>query len=134
MNYHTTTPKTLDTFILSFVLVPKETYANTSKPFLDIFSTMEVQSSRFFRSSSSNQVLISIQLQHQKSKSNTHFLVLQKVQQLSFSSSPKNMPSHSQPASNILLITSSPRFPEIILPISLQNMIHKAHEEFSLSN
>ncbi len=57
LSCHTTTPEIIDTFILSLVLVPKETRANTFKPFLEILSAVEIQSSWFFQSSSSNQVL-----------------------------------------------------------------------------
>jgi hypothetical protein len=39
------------------VLVPNKTHSNTSKPFPNILSTREVQSSRFFQSSSFKQVL-----------------------------------------------------------------------------
>ncbi len=134
MSYHTTTPEILDTHILSFMLVPKETHANTSRPFLNIISTTKVQSSGFFQFSSSNQVLFLYNyntsnpnpthtfqyfkksnnlafLQHQKTC--LHFLNLHQI----FSSSPHLLAS----------LKSSYQFPH-------RNLIHKAHEEFSLSS
>jgi hypothetical protein len=58
MSYHTTTPKILDTLILSLVFVYKK---NTCKISLDLFLTYLAQRKfnrqEFFRSNNSNQVL-----------------------------------------------------------------------------
>jgi hypothetical protein len=45
----------------------------TSRPFLNILGVAEVQSSKFFRSNSPNQVLFLINYNTQRSKSSTHF-------------------------------------------------------------
>jgi hypothetical protein len=126
MSYHTTTLKILDTLILSLVLVLKKTHENTSRPFLDIFSTMEVQSSWFLRSSIYNQILfLSIYntqnpnpthtFQCSKKSSNLaffhhqktclHFLSLHQI----YSSSPHHLISSfpQNPLSNLLVKTWS---------------------------
>ncbi len=118
MSCHTTTPEILEMFILSFVLVPIKTHATT----LDLFLTFIAQRKFFHQDSSNPVILIKFYfylLQHPKIKIQPHFLILQKVQQLSFSFITLNLLSLPQPASNIFLVTSSPRFPKISLLISL---------------
>ncbi len=84
ISYHTTIPEILDTFILSLVLVPKETRANTSKPFPNILSVAEVQSSRFFESSNSNQVLFLSNYNTQNSNPSHTFQYSKKSSHLTF--------------------------------------------------
>ncbi len=120
MSCHTTILEILDTLILSLVLVPKEIQANTSRPFLVILSAMEVQSLRFLWSSHYKQVLFLSNYNTQNLNPTHTFLYSKKSSNLGFFHHQKNMPSLPQPTSNILFITSSPCFPEIILPISLQ--------------
>jgi hypothetical protein len=53
MSYHTTTPEILDTFILSFVLLPTKTHVTT----LDLFLTFIAQR-KFFRQDFSDPVIL----------------------------------------------------------------------------
>jgi hypothetical protein len=72
MNCHTTTPKILDTIILSLVFVPIEKH---TKP-LDLFftlGTMKIQSLGFFRYNSPNEVLFLIDYHSQNPKFYTQF-------------------------------------------------------------
>jgi len=81
---------------------------------------MEVQSLRFLWSSHYKQVLFLSNYNTQNLNPTHTFLYSKKSSNLGFFHHQKNMPSLPQPTSNILFITSSPCFPEIILPISLQ--------------
>ncbi len=134
MSYHTTTPKILDTHILSFMLVPKETHTNTSRPFLDILSATKVQSSRFFQSNSSNQILF-LSNYNTSNPNPTHiFQYFKKSNNLAFL-------QHQKTCLHFLslhqIFSSSPHLlasPKSSCQSPCRNLIHKAHEEFSLSS
>ncbi len=82
MNYHTTTPKILDRIIISLVLIPTEKH---TKP-LDLFLTLDavqIQSSRFFQSSSPNVVLFLINY-HTQTPNPTHTSSFQNIRPFNF--------------------------------------------------
>jgi len=128
MSCHTTTLEIVDTLILSLMLVPKETHANTFKPFLDILSAVEVQLSWSFWSSSFNQVLLLSNyntsnpnpthiFQHSWKSNNLTSLHCQKTY-LHFLSL-----QHIYSSSHHLLVS-----PKSSCQSFCRNMIHKAHE------
>jgi hypothetical protein len=57
MNYHTTIPKILDTFIISLVLVPKKKHARPLDLFLTLLVQQKFKCQRFLWASSLNQIL-----------------------------------------------------------------------------
>jgi hypothetical protein len=119
MNCHTTTPKILDTFILSFVLVPTETHATT----LDLFLTFLTQRKSSRHDFSHLVLLIKFYFYLFTTPQNQNQITLfsppYKSNHLtSLLSHHGPLPSLPQPSSNILLLISSLCLPKIPLPIS----------------
>jgi hypothetical protein len=121
MSYHTTTLKILHTTILSLVLVPTETHATTLNHFLTFLAHR-----KFYRQDPFDPVFFIkfhfyLFTTPQNQKLATIFKSYKKSSNLaSPSSHPSTMPSLLQPASNILLLISSPYFPKTPLLISFQ--------------
>jgi hypothetical protein len=134
MNYHTTTPKILDTLILSFALVPTETHATT----LDLFMIFVTQRKFYCHDSFDPIVLIKfilLSIYNTQSPNPTHtFHSSRKSSHLAF--------LHLQKAYVHFLNLHQISFPSPHLLASLKpfchsscrNLIHTTHEKFSLSN
>jgi hypothetical protein len=134
MSCHTTTPKILNTVILSFALVPIETHATTLDLFLTFLAQRKFYHQDFFWSSNSNQVLL-LSIYHNQSPNLTHFFhYSKKSSNLTFLHHQKlvvhflNMHQISSPSTH-LLASLKP-----FCQSSYKNLIHKVHEEFSLNN
>jgi hypothetical protein len=113
---------------------PYRNTCNNSKPFPDILNIVEVLSSRFFRFSSFNQVLL-LSIYNTQSLNPTHtFHSSRKSNNLTFLHHQKTpvhfFSLHQISSTSSHLLTSLKPFCQS----SCRNMIHRAHEEFSLSS
>ncbi len=127
MSYHTTTPKILNTLILSLVLVPTKTHAIT----LDLFLTFLAQRKSSCQDSSHSVFLIKFQFYlfttPQNQNQTTRFFKSSfQVQSLSFSFITTQPPAFT---SSLFHLFASPKSP---YQSPSKNLIHRCPETFSL--